>query len=103
MPSALRRTARRERRMERTINVAGEAWLSTAAGLALAPPSASAYPAVARWKRLASRSGMKVLVTGGAGFIGAHVARHLLDAGHDVVVLDDLSGAYEANVPDAAA
>jgi UDP-glucose 4-epimerase len=42
---------------------------------------------------------MRVLVTGGAGFIGAHVAQHLLDAGHDVVVLDDLSGGYEANVP----
>ena len=45
---------------------------------------------------------MSVLVTGGAGFIGSHVARHLVDAGHDVVVLDDLSGGYEANVPAGA-
>src|SRR3954454_9101889 len=45
---------------------------------------------------------MKVLVTGGAGFIGAHVASHLLEAGHDVVVLDDLSGGYEENVPSGA-
>jgi UDP-glucose 4-epimerase len=45
---------------------------------------------------------MKVLVTGGAGFIGAHVARHLLSADHDVVVLDDLSGGYEENVPEGA-
>src|SRR5689334_18855081 len=45
---------------------------------------------------------MSVLVTGGAGFIGSHVARHFVDAGHDVVVLDDLSGGYEANVPAGA-
>ncbi len=45
---------------------------------------------------------MSVLVTGGAGFIGSHVARHLVGAGHDVVVLDDLSGGYEANVPAGA-
>lgn len=40
----------------------------------------------------------KSLVTGGAGFIGAHVINHLLQMGHLVVVLDDLSGGFEENV-----
>ena len=39
------------------------------------------------------------LVTGGAGFIGSHVARHCRDLGHRVVVLDDLSGGFPDNVP----
>src|SRR2546422_502613 len=39
------------------------------------------------------------LVTGGAGFMGCHVARALLAAGREVVVLDDLSGGFENNVP----
>ncbi len=40
-----------------------------------------------------------ILVTGGAGFIGSHIAEGLLQAGHTVVVLDDLSGGFEMNVP----
>jgi UDP-glucose 4-epimerase len=39
------------------------------------------------------------LITGGAGFIGSHVAEHLLKIGHEVVILDDLSGGFEENVP----
>jgi UDP-glucose 4-epimerase len=42
------------------------------------------------------------LVTGGAGFIGSHVTDELLKSGHEVVVLDDLSGGFTDNVPSAA-
>jgi UDP-glucose 4-epimerase len=41
----------------------------------------------------------KVLVTGVAGFIGSHVAAHLLKQGYQVVGLDDLSGGFEDHVP----
>src|ERR1700721_1657821 len=42
------------------------------------------------------------LVTGGAGFMGSHVAERLLGLGHEVVVLDDLSGGFAENVPEGA-
>lgn len=42
---------------------------------------------------------MKVLVTGGAGFIGSHIADRLLADGHQVIVLDDLSTGHVEQVP----
>lgn len=45
---------------------------------------------------------MAVLVTGGAGYIGSHMAWALLDAGHDVVVLDRLSTGFRWAVPERA-
>jgi UDP-glucose 4-epimerase len=44
----------------------------------------------------------KALITGGAGFIGSHVAEHLIQRGYRVTVLDDLSGGFTNNVPDGA-
>jgi UDP-glucose 4-epimerase len=45
---------------------------------------------------------MKILVTGGAGFIGSHIAEAYLAEGHDVCVVDDLSSGFEHNVPAGA-
>jgi UDP-glucose 4-epimerase len=45
---------------------------------------------------------VKLLVTGGAGYIGSVVATLLVDAGHSVVVLDDLSSGHADAVPDGA-
>ena len=42
---------------------------------------------------------MKAIVTGGAGFIGSHVAAALIERGHQVLVIDDLSGGFRENVP----
>ena len=41
---------------------------------------------------------MKILITGGAGFIGSHLAERLLDDGNDVVALDNLSTGSLDNV-----
>ena len=45
---------------------------------------------------------MRAVVTGGAGFIGSHVAVALLARGDDVTVVDDLSNGKRENVPDGA-
>ena len=42
----------------------------------------------------------RVLVTGGAGFIGSHLVEHLLDQGHSILVVDDLSTGLQHQVPD---
>ena len=44
----------------------------------------------------------RVLVTGGAGFIGSHIAEAYLSGGWEVVVLDDLSRGHQRNVPSGA-
>ncbi|MFE7775663.1 UDP-glucose 4-epimerase GalE [Streptomyces sp. NPDC057445] len=44
----------------------------------------------------------KYLVTGGAGYVGSVVAAHLLEAGHEVTVLDDLSTGFREGVPTGA-
>jgi UDP-glucose 4-epimerase len=41
---------------------------------------------------------MKILVTGGAGFIASHIVDAFIEEGHDVVVLDDLSTGFEKNI-----
>ena len=41
---------------------------------------------------------MRILVTGGAGFIASHVADAYINAGHDVAILDNLSRGFRANV-----
>ena len=45
---------------------------------------------------------MRVLLTGGAGFIGSHAAEALLDRGHEVAIIDDLSSGKRENVPEGA-
>jgi UDP-glucose 4-epimerase len=52
--------------------------------------------------RLEDRMSRRALVTGGAGFIGSHVAELLLSRGYEVELLDNLSSGKRENVPSAA-
>src|SRR4030095_5949695 len=54
----------------------------------------------AEWSASPSRhrNTMKYLITGGAGFVGSHLAERLVGQGHQVVVLDDLSTGFKANL-----
>jgi UDP-glucose 4-epimerase len=45
---------------------------------------------------------MRIVVTGGAGFIGSHVAEAYLALGHEVLVVDNLSTGFEGNIPNGA-
>ena len=45
---------------------------------------------------------MKALVTGGAGYIGSTVANFLIDRGHDVTIIDNLSTGIKKNIPNKA-
>ena len=42
---------------------------------------------------------MRILVTGGAGYVGSHGLKHLLAAGHECVVYDNVSRGHAAAVP----
>lgn len=58
--------------------------------------------ALTLWQQLHGNhfTGLRALVTGGAGFIGSHLTESLIDLGADVVVLDDLSGGDITNFDD---
>jgi nucleoside-diphosphate-sugar epimerase len=45
---------------------------------------------------------MRILVTGGAGFIGSHLCEYLIEQGHEVVCLDNLSTGRISNSPPSA-
>ena len=45
---------------------------------------------------------MKVLVTGGAGFIGSHIVDGLVEAGHEVIIIDNLSSGKRENINNKA-
>lgn len=45
---------------------------------------------------------MRMMISGGAGFIGGHIADALTEEGHEIAILDDLSSGEKSNIPDTA-
>lgn len=70
-------------------------WATAIVLLTRAAPATIVFPDS---EREAAR-GTTALVTGAAGFVGSHVARHCLDLGMKVLALDDLSGGFRSNLP----
>ncbi|GMV26346.1 MAG: epimerase [Phycisphaerae bacterium] len=66
--------------------------------MSLAETSTTGWPAWLQTPGFSDLRGKRVLITGGAGFIGSHIGRALSTLGSKVVVLDDLSGGYESNL-----
>ena len=42
---------------------------------------------------------MRVFITGVVGFLGSHIAEHLISQGHDVIGIDNLAGGETTNIP----
>src|SRR5215471_17892623 len=70
-----------------------------AGGVALARRSGRTHDRAASDHRVAVVTPMRVVVTGGAGFIGSHIVDQLAADGHDVVVLDSLDPAAHSGPP----
>ena len=72
------------------------------AGKALTPAPGRAYYVRQSGPLALGATTMRILVTGGAGFIGSHIVDRLLEAGHRVTVVDDLSTGQREQVSPAA-
>src|SRR3989304_6029023 len=62
------------------------------------PPCCALEGPTSPFRSSSKEEAMKVLVTGGAGFIGSHVVDTYIEHGHEVVVVDDLSTGRESNL-----